>query len=129
MKCISFLLAVSVLFFSSGCASMFNGTTETIYLRSNLPNTTFYANAREIGRGTSAVTTIPKKQLSKTTLRAEKAGCHPKTTPIETSFDATTLLGVFLDYGIFSIVCFDWIGTGAITKAAQTDYILTPEPM
>jgi len=124
---VSALLAST--FFLSGCASMFSGTTETIYIRSNLPETKFYANERELGTGTSAIVTIPKKKLSKTTLRAEKKGYHSKTTPIDTSFDPVTLLGVLIDYGIFTIVCIDGLGTGAITKAAQTDYILTPEPI
>jgi hypothetical protein len=129
MRIVSLLVALAILALSSGCASMFKGTKETIYIRSNLPNTTFFANERELGTGSSAITTIPKKKLSKTILRAEKQGCHPKTAPIETSFDAVTLLGVFLDYGIVSIICVDWLGTGAITQAAQTEYILTPEPI
>lgn len=121
-------LLISTIFLS-GCASMFSGTKETIYVRSNLPNTTFFANGRELGTGTSAVATIPKKKLSETTLRAEKKGYHTVSTPVETSFDPVTLLGVLLDYGIVSIVCVDWLGTGAVTKAAQTDYILTPTPI
>ena len=126
MKITATFLSVIILFFSSGCASMFNGGSETIYLRSNEPGTTFYANNREIGRGTTAITTVSKKDLKKTTLRAEKAGYYSKTTPIATEFDATTLLGIFVDYGIFSIVCVDWLGTGAVNKASQNDYILTP---
>ena len=113
--------------FLSSCATMFNGSTETIHLRSEVADTTFYANERFLGAGTSAVTTIPKKQLKNTILRAEKKGFRSRTTPIVTSFDATCLLGILLDYGVISIICVDGIGTGAVTKAAQIDYILTPE--
>ncbi len=126
MKVLNVVMAAIIAFFSSGCASMFNGSKETIYLRSNEPNTTFYANARELGTGTSAVTSVAKKDLKNTTLRAIKPGYHTKAMPIETEIDMTSLLGIFIDYGIFSIVCIDWLGTGAITKASQTDYILTP---
>ena len=124
---VSVMLASTILL--SSCATILKGTKETIYVRSNLPHTTFYANERELGTGTSAIVTIPKKKLGKTILRAEKQGCHSKTTSIETSFDATTLLGLFWDCGIISIVCVDWLGTGAVTKADQTEYILTPEPI
>jgi hypothetical protein len=120
------IMTVACLLLNS-CASMFSGTKETIHVRSNLPNTVFYANERELGRGTSASFTLPKKKLSTTTLRAEKKGYNTKTMPIETSFDAVCLLGILIDWGVFSIVCVDWLGTGAVTKAAQTDYVLTPE--
>jgi hypothetical protein len=114
-------------FFCSGCAAMISGTTDTIHVRSEVPDTIFYANSREIGRGYSAITSIRKKDLSSTTLRAEKEGCHPKSAPIETTFDVVTLLGVFIDYGIVSILIIDGLATGAIIKAAQVDYILTPD--
>ena len=127
MKKILLLILASPIMFLSSCATMFNGSTETIHLRSEVADTTFYANERFLGTGTSAVTTIPKKKLNSTTLRAEKEGYHSRSTPIVTSFDATCLWGLFLDYGIVSIVCVDGIGTGAVTKAAQIDYILTPE--
>jgi hypothetical protein len=108
---------------------MFNGSKETIYVRSEVPGTRFFANERELGTGTSAVVTLSKKELGRTVLRAEKEGHHTKSMPIATEFDGTTLLGILIDWGIFSIVCIDWLGTGAVRKAAQTDYVLTPEPI
>jgi len=120
-------LLVIVSFLISGCASMFHGTNETIYVRSEEPDTVFFANNRQLGKGTSAVTTIPKKSLKTTVLRAEKKNCYSKSSPIETTFDATSLLGLFIDYGIISILLVDWASTGAVNQASQTDYILTPE--
>lgn len=111
----------------SGCAAIFNGTTETIHVRSEEPNTHFFLNERDLGTGTSAATTIPKKRLGSAILRAEKNGCNARSTPIATTFDGVTLLGFFLDFGVISIVVVDWLATGAVTKAAQTDYVLTPE--
>lgn len=125
MKKLTILIALT--FFMNSCAAMFHGTKETIHLRSEKPDTIFFAGDVEIGRGSTAVTTIPKKKLSKTTLRAEKSGCSPKTSPIETQFDAISLLGLLLDLGLISILAVDLGATGAIHEATQTDYVLTPE--
>jgi hypothetical protein len=125
MKIISLLVMFSLVV--SGCASMFNGTKETIHVRSNEPDTTFYANNREIGRGNVAIATIRKKELDDTKLRVEKTGCNTKIIPLETQFDATTLLGILIDYGIISILVIDLAINGATTKAAQNDYVLTPD--
>ncbi len=120
-------LVVITTFVTTGCASMFHGTKETIHVRSEEQDTRFYLNNRDIGKGTSAATTIRKKELGNAVLRAEKNGCNTKSSPIETSFDGITLLGLLLDLGIISILVVDWGATGAVTQAAQTDYILTPE--
>jgi len=125
MKTIS--LVVMIMFFVSGCASIFHGTKDTIYVRSEEPDTQFYVNNRDIGKGTSANTTISKDTIDLAVLRAEKKGCNTKSTRIETQFDALTLLGVLIDFGIISILFIDWAATGAVTRAAQTDYILTPD--
>jgi hypothetical protein len=45
----------------------------------------------------------------------------------DTSFDAITLLGILIDFGLITILVIDWGITGAVTKAAQTDYALTPD--
>lgn len=111
----------------TGCAAIFNGTTETLYVRSEEPDTRFYLNERDLGTGTSAVTTVRKKELGRATFRTTKDGCNTQTMPVQTAFDPVTLLGVFIDFGIISIVGIDWLATGAVTKAAQTDYVLTPE--
>jgi uncharacterized protein YceK len=125
MKIISTMLIFAV--FMSGCASIFHGTTDTIYVRSNEPDTTFYANNREIGKGTTGVVIVHKKDLDNTQLRAEKMGCNTKSTPIESKFDATTLLGILIDWGIISILLIDWAINGAVERAAQTDFVLTPD--
>ena len=125
MKMISLVVMVS--FFMSGCAAMFHGTTENINLRSEESDTVFFVNNSEIGKGTSAVTSLPKKNLKAAVLRAEKTGCTTQSSLIETEFDATALLGILIDCGLISILVVDWAATGAITKAAQRNYILTPK--
>lgn len=124
-KIISVVVAVS--FFMAGCASMFNGSKDMLYIRSEEPDTHFFVNQRDLGTGKSTVTAVSKKDLSTSVLRVEKAGCNAKEMPIETQFDATTLLGILLDWGIFSILIVDWAVTGAVVKAAQTEYVLTPD--
>jgi hypothetical protein len=111
----------------TGCAAIFHGSSETIHVRSEEADTSFFANERDIGKGTSAVTALPKKGLSKAVLRAEKTGCDPRSVQIPTEFDTLTLLGILIDFGLISILVVDWAATGAVTKASQTDYILTPE--
>lgn len=125
MRAISLVVIMALLM--SGCASMFHGTKENIHVRSDEPGTVFFVNNREIGKGTSASTTIPKKRLGDATLMAKKAGCLSKSSPVETQFDGITLLGILIDLGIVSILIVDWGSTGAVTKAAQTNYILTPD--
>ncbi len=124
MRTISLLVAVSFLF--SGCAAMFNGTKEQIHVQSEVPDTHFFLNEREIGEGTSAVVSIPKKKLKEAILRAEKPGCSEQSTMIETRFDAVSLLGILIDLGLISILVVDWAATGAITKADRRNYVLTP---
>ena len=127
-RTISLLVVASFFVYSlSGCASMFHGTSDVIHMRSEEPDTRFFVNEREIGKGTSAVTAVPKKELSKAVLRAEKQACNTKSTPIPTEFDAVTLLGILIDFGIISILVVDWAASGAVTKASQTDFILTPD--
>ncbi len=125
---IALLVIVTFLVSSlTGCAAIFHGSSETVHVRSEEADTRFFANERDIGKGTSAVTVLPKKGLSKVVLRAEKTGCNAKSAPIPTEFDALTLLGILIDFGIISILVVDWAATGAVTKASQIDYILTPE--
>ena len=106
-------IVVMLSFFISSCAAMFHGTKETIHVRSEEADTIFFVNNREIGKGTSGVTSLTKKELKSVVLRAEKSGCNTKSSPIETEFDSVTLLGILLDFGIVSILLIDWGATGA----------------
>ena len=117
---------MTVFFFLFGCASIFNGTSETIHLSSKEPDTKFFADNQEVGQGTSATTIVTKKKLKTTVLKAEKTGCSAQSTVIETEFDPVSLLGIIIDCGLISILIVDWAATGAINKAAQRNYVLTP---
>lgn len=125
------VLAIGLLV--SGCASILSGTSQTLRIRSEEPNTKFYAvvSGTEVElssstNGTYATTSIPKKDLKETVLKATKQGCSPVLTKVERKFDPVSLCGLLVDYGLISILIVDWAATGAIMKADPEDYILTP---
>lgn len=72
----------------------------------------------------NAVYTFKKKENY--VLKAEKNGCKTTVIPQKT-FDPTTLLGVFIDWGIISILVVDGAATGAWQKFNQTSYIVDPD--
>ncbi|UVS61353.1 MULTISPECIES: hypothetical protein [Nitrosomonas] len=47
--------------------------------------------------------------------------------PASKSFDATTLLGIWLDFGIITVLMIDGAATGAWKKFDQTSYIIDPQ--
>ncbi|WP_414728118.1 hypothetical protein [Zhongshania aliphaticivorans] len=107
----------------SGCASMFNGSSQQVSIRSNIDNAELYVNEQYIGKG-NGITTFKKKQNY--TITARKDGCDAVTIPASKSFDATTLLGIFIDFGIISILVIDGVGTGAWQQFDQTSYVVDP---
>lgn len=114
--------ALSVLLLG-GCAAMFNGTTDSIQVRSDVPGTTIYANDERIGGQSAAFKANKKDDYF---IRVEKPGCEPKTVAVEKTFDATSLLGLLIDGGVISILAVDWGATGAVNKAKQTHYTINP---
>ncbi len=111
---------------STGCASMFSGTTQNFLVRSDISGTKLYLNNEEIGTDTATVQ-ISKKKLKNSVLLAKKPGCSDYSTHINTKFDATSLLGILLDFGLISILVVDWGITGAVSEAERTNYILNPK--
>jgi hypothetical protein len=108
----------------TGCAAMFHGTTQQVGIRSNVPDTELYVNEAYVGKG-NGVTTFHKNQNYMITARKE--GCNAVTVPVQKSFDAITLLGVFLDFGIISVLVVDGAGTGAWQQFDQTSYVIDPQ--
>ncbi len=124
MKSVAIILAQLILVTS--CASMFSGTSEKIKLRSDVPGTTFYLDNEELGTD-SATVKVSKKNLADTRFIAKKTGCKPAQVDVETKFDATSLWGLLLDFGIVSILVIDWGITGAVKEAERTSYVLNPK--
>lgn len=118
------LSAVCVLSMLSGCASIINGSSQQIAIRSNQPDADLYVNEALIGKG-NAMTVFQKKQDY--VITARKDGCNAVSMPVQKSFDATTLLGVLIDFGIISVLVVDGAATGAWKKFDQTSYVIDPQ--
>jgi len=107
----------------SGCATMFHGSTQQVAVRSNVPGTELFVNEAYVGKD-NGVTTFQKSKNYM--IVARKPGCTDTTVPASKSFDAITLLGLFLDWGIISILMVDGAGTGAWQQFDQTSYVIDP---
>ncbi len=107
----------------TGCAAMFHGSTQQVAIRSNVSGTELFSNEAYVGKD-NGVTTFHKDKNYMITAR--KPGCTDTTVPASKSFDATTLLGVFLDFGIISVLVVDGAATGAWQQFDQTSYVLDP---
>ena len=107
----------------TGCAAMFHGTSQQVHIRSTVPGTEIYVNEALIGKD-FGVTTFKKSENY--TIFARKAGCTEAAVSASKSFDPLTLLGILLDYGIFTILIIDGAATGAWQQFDQTAYIIDP---
>jgi hypothetical protein len=121
-KVLSSIIVASALL-STGCASIFNGASQQVAVRSNVEGTDLYVNEAYIGKN-SGVTTFKKKKNY--VITARKEGCTDASYPASKSFDATTLLGVLIDFGIITILVVDGAATGAWQQFDQTSYVLDP---
>lgn len=108
---------------TSGCAAMFHGSTQQVAVRSNVQGAELFANEAYIGKD-NTVTTFHKNKNY--TLVARKAGCTEATQMASKSFDATTLLGILIDWGIISVLIVDGAATGAWNQFDQTSFVLDP---
>lgn len=122
-KILTPILAASFLF-STACATMFNGLSQTVNILSNDTEAKIYVNEEYMGKN-NAVYTFKKKENY--VLKAEKAGCKTTTVIPQKTFDPTTLLGIFVDWGIISILVVDGAATGAWQKFNQTSYVVDPD--
>ncbi len=107
----------------AGCAAMFHGTTQQVYIRSNMDDAKLYVNEAYIGTGNGMAVFHKNKNY---TIIARKAGCQDGMAIATKSFDAVTLLGILLDWGIISILIVDGLATGAWQQFDQTSYVLDP---
>jgi hypothetical protein len=122
-KIVLAILAVTTLLMTTGCASMFHGSTQQVSVRSNVPGTELFVNEAYVGKD-NGVTTFQKSKNYMITAR--KAGCTDTTIPASKSFDAITLLGVLIDFGVISMLLIDGAATGAWQQFDQTSYVIDP---
>ncbi len=117
------VILASVMLFMTGCATMFNGSTQTVNIRSNDELAKLYVNEEYMGQR-SAVYTFKKKENY--VIKAEKSGCQTTSITPQKTFDPTTLLGILVDWGIISILVVDGAATGAWQKFSQTNFVIDP---
>jgi hypothetical protein len=115
--------AVAMSTMLSGCAAMFHGSTQQVAIRSNVPGTELYVNEAYVGKD-SGVTTFYKNEDY--VITARKTGCEAASVPAEKTFDAVTLLGVLIDFGVVSVLLVDGAATGAWEQFTQTSYVVDP---
>ena len=124
MKSIRRALLVLVLGFQMlGCAAMFHGTSDQIIIQSGDPEARIYLDNVLIGKGSSMATV---KRNTTYAVSAKKRGCTDNLVQTQTSFDAVSMLGIFLDFGIVSMLVVDWAATGAMWKTDPLVYHVTP---
>jgi hypothetical protein len=117
------VITVVLIMSMTGCATMFNGSSQTVTMRSNHDDARFFVNETYIGKG-NAVAVFKKKKNY--TIKSQKPGCQDTTMVATKSFDPTTLLGILVDYGIISILIVDGAATGAWRKFDQDSYLIDP---
>ena len=120
-----YFISIISLFLNFSCASILKGTTETIHVKSEVPGTRLYLGKHEIGTDSGSIK-VSKKRLKNAQLRAEKEGCETTKISIPTRFDNTTLLGLFLDLGVVSILIVDWGIYGSTQEAQKLSFVLSP---
>lgn len=108
----------------TGCAAMFNGSSQVMSIRSNIDDAKLYVDESYIGKGNGVATFQKKKSY---TIRARKEGCRDGILVPSKSFDPTTLLGILIDWGIISILIVDGAATGAWQKFDQTGFTIDPD--
>lgn len=114
-------IALTAIILLSGCAAMINGTTQQVSVRSNVQDAKIYANEEFIGIG-NGVAVFRKKDDY--VITARKDGCNDTSITASKSFDATTLLGLLIDFGLISILLVDGAVTGAWNRFDRTNYMI-----
>ena len=125
-RAVKTITAIALLVSIAGCATMFHGATQQVYIRSNMDDAKLYVNEAYIGTGNGVMVFHKNKNY---TITARKAGYRDTTAIATKSFDAITLLGILIDWGIISILVIDGVATGAWQEFDQTSYVLDPQPM
>lgn len=108
-------------FLLSGCSAIINGKSESLTVRSADPEAILYVNGMKVGKDSA----VWSQQRGKTSiLEAKKDGCATGVIHTDTNFDPTTLLGIFIDFGIVSIPV-DAIN-GTMWKSDKQIYTINP---
>lgn len=117
-------LITALVCLQSGCAAILTGTTDTIAIRSEEPNTKIFVDGQLVGMN-SATFVLPR--AGDHVVEGVKAGCGTARYPVPYELNPATLLGVLIDLGLVTILVVDGLATGAATRASNTNIIVTPD--
>ena len=98
MNLVKITVAIVTLFIS-GCASMLSDEYQSVEIRTE-ESTEIYVNNRYVGKGFAKVNLIRDEGH---VVRVGKTGCQDAQLKTRASFNNTTLLGLFVDFGLISI--------------------------
>ena len=118
---LQFIAVLGLSLFASGCATIIKGQQDTLTVNSLEEGTAIYIDG--VQRGVNdAMAQVKKGNVH--TIKVTKEGCQDVIIQTGESFDATSLLGIFIDFGIISIPV-DLV-SGAAWKTDPTIYTVTP---
>ncbi len=123
MKFLASMLILAMSVEMGGCAAMFHGTSDQITISSADPDAKVYMDGALIGKGSGMATV---KRNTTHSIAAKKKGCSDHVVQTQTGFDAVSLLGVLIDFGLVSMLVIDWGVTGAMWKTDPLVYHVTP---
>ena len=123
MRAIAKVVVAILLLQLTGCAAMFHGSSDQITIQSADPDSKIYMDNVLIGKGTAMASV---KRNTTHSIIAKKQGCADNLVQTENSFDAVSLLGFFIDFGVISMLVIDWAATGAMWKTDPLVYHVTP---
>ena len=113
MKAVAKIVLSVMIFHLTGCAAMFHGSSDQITIQSADPDSKIYMDNVLIGKGTAMASV---KRNTTHSVIAKKQGCADNLVQTENSFDAVSLLGFFLDFGVISM-----LGEGVINHNLERE--------
>lgn len=106
----------------SGCASLFNGTSEAVHISTH-PEAEIYIDGQFLGTGQRTLKLTRSKYHE---IRVVKETCEQRFVT-QRSFNKTALFGLFMDFGLFSLPI-DF-STGAAWNIVPNQLHMQPECM
>lgn len=112
------ILAVALIFFSTGCTSIIKGTDQTLTFSSEPSGAEVIIDGNSQGKTPLSVKLKKSKYQS---VMVKKAGYNPVVRPLDKSYDGLTLLNIFWDLSITDFI------TGAAYEYQPSSYHFTLE--
>jgi len=119
---IKLILTIITCFYFSGCATIISGGSDHVSISSGgVEEATISVDGVIIGKE-NVITPLKRGMIHN--IKVEKEGCGDGFRATGKKFDPTSLLGILIDLGIFTMGT-DFL-SGSIMKADQDQYIVSP---